>query len=259
MNAGKQVCCLSYVGHTTNNIKDDCFFCYASARIMNMIWQGGSQAIYEDPELNVLYKIETGQPVTEENVTSDGLHYRVFENGIVAVNPTDEEAVVEINREWPTSLLRDVYSDTTIEIEWHTDKTGVVSLSVPPQSGRVYVFEPSPDPYVRPGIATESCSVDRMLTLETSPALGETQFKVDGVPIYTHAGSYAIKYEKGPNFGRCNISFDKPGVHTVEVIDLEKKSPVGRRRLHGELQAERGYGVRSGKSGVQASFHVLAS
>jgi hypothetical protein len=28
----------------------------------------------------------------------------------------------------------------------------------------------------------------------------------------------------GDNFGRCFINFDKPGIHTIEVIDLEKKS-----------------------------------
>ncbi|MBI2843204.1 MAG: hypothetical protein HYX78_07365 [Armatimonadetes bacterium] len=224
MKAGKQVCCLSYVGHTTNNVKDDCFFCYASARIMNMIWQGGRQVVYDDPELSVLYHIETGQPVTEEKVTSEGLHYRVFKKGVVAVNPTDKEAAVEIKREWPTSLLRDVYSNTALNIQWLTAKTGVVKLSVPPQSGRVYVFEPSTNPYIRAGLAAQPASAGYTLTIETSPTLAATRFKVDGIPVYTHSGSYTTKYEKGANFGRCSISFEKSGVHTIEVIDLEKKA-----------------------------------
>jgi len=61
MRAGKQICCLSYVGHTHNPLKDDCYFCYASARLMNLIWQGGSGRIYQDPECNILYQIETGR------------------------------------------------------------------------------------------------------------------------------------------------------------------------------------------------------
>ena len=40
--AGKQVCCLSYLGHDTkHSFKDDVFFCYASARLMNFIWGAG--------------------------------------------------------------------------------------------------------------------------------------------------------------------------------------------------------------------------
>ncbi len=54
--AGKQNCCLSYVGHTSNSVKDDLFFCYASARLMNFIWSAGNKPeVKSDKFTRLLY------------------------------------------------------------------------------------------------------------------------------------------------------------------------------------------------------------
>ncbi|HOQ81754.1 MAG TPA: hypothetical protein PLL89_01690, partial [bacterium] len=222
IKAGKQVCCLSYVGHTTNDIKDDCYFCYASARLMNMIWQAGNLAVYDMPDISILYQIEIGQPLTPEKETNTGIHYRIYKNGIVAVNPEDSPAVLEIIYKFPTSQILDLYEKKQIKVEFN-NRTRKIKVKLPPQSGRVYLFDPMPTSYNQPG-TTEKETGNLDITIETDPPLGKTQFKVDGIPLWTYSGRWTTKYEMGDNFGRCFINFDKPGIHTIEVIDLEKKS-----------------------------------
>jgi len=217
VRAGKQVCCLSYVGHTRNTLKDDCFFCYASARLMNFIWQAGNAEVYEDPECNILYQVETGQPRTRERVTEQGVHYRIFESGMVAVNPTDRAATLEVRHAWPTSALHDLYANAQLKVKRGSGKTGTVKLRVPRQSGRVYLFEPA---VVAKQPARPACE----LTIETRPALGKARFRVDDVPLWTHSGRWRTEYVTGPNYGKCRIDFDRAGVHRVEALDLEKKA-----------------------------------
>ncbi len=217
MRAGKQICCLSYVGHTNNSLKDDCYFCYASARLMNLIWQAGNSAVYDDPECNVLYQIETGQPRTPERVTEQGVHYRIFENGMVAVNPTDRAAVVEVSYAWPGSVLYGLYENARFKVKWGDGRKGTARLRIPRQSGRLYLFEPATVPQKSAGPRCE-------LTIETRPALGKVQFRVDGVSLWTHSGRWTTKYVMGPSYGKCHIDFDEPGVRRVEVLDLHKKA-----------------------------------
>ncbi len=217
VRAGKQVCCLSYVGHTKNKLKDDCYFCYASARLMNFIWQAGNDEVYEDPECNILYQIETGQPATRERVTEEGLHYRIFANGMVVVNPTDKAATLEVEYAWPTSLVHDLYRNADVKIKWGKGKKGTVKLRIPKQSGRVYLFEPQ-----RTDSGLEKTKYE--LTIETRPPLGKTRFMVDNIPLWTHSGRWTTEYVMGANYGKCYINFDKPGTHRIEVLDVEKKA-----------------------------------
>jgi len=225
MNAGKQILCLSYVGHTHNSLKDDCYFCYASARLMNLIWQAGCMDVHDDPECNILYQIETGQPVTEERVSPDGVHYRIFKSGMVAVNPTDAAAKITVTHAWPTALLNDLYEHETVTVNWLDGKTGAVEVHIPPQSGRVYLFEPGMDDLVQPTItAGERNALQYQLTIETQPALGKTRFLVDGTPLWTYTGRWTTEYVMGEHYGKCLINFDGPGTHRIEALDLEKKA-----------------------------------
>jgi len=225
LNVGKQICCLSYVGWTSNPLKDDCYFCYASARLMNMIWQAGNAKVYDDPECAILYRIETGLPATEEIVTSDGVHYRIFRNGMVAVNPTDSAATLEVSHGWPTSQLDDLYEHETLKVNWLDGKTGAVRVHIPAQSGRVFLFEPGTDDLVGPTLLADARNSRQCtLTIETQPALGKTRFLVDGIPLWTYSGRWTVRYEMGSNYGKCSITFDEPGTHRVEALDLEKKA-----------------------------------
>jgi hypothetical protein len=61
------------------------------------------------------------------------------------------------------------------------------------------------------------------LLVRTEPGLGKTEFRVDGLPMFTYAGHWTTAYEKGENYGNFFITFDKPGWHTVEIRDAVKK------------------------------------
>jgi hypothetical protein len=84
----------------------------------------------------LLDSITIGQPVTPEEVM-DEVHYRRFKNGIIAVNPTDQEKRLPLRGGFPTSLLWDLYEDSALSVE-----NDGISLTLPPQSGRVYLYKP---------------------------------------------------------------------------------------------------------------------
>ena len=106
----------------------------------------------------------------------------------------------------PTSLLWDVYDEKEVA----GGAEGIV-LALPPQSGRVYLYRPSP---------TRGLDRNRhALTVRTEPSLGKTRFELDGQPMMTYGGRWTTEYIKGPNFGNFIARFDQPGWHTVTVID----------------------------------------
>ena len=210
--ARKQVCCLSYLGHDTkHSFKDDAFFCYASARLMNFIWGAGYSLdkVKDDRPVRTLYSLTLGAPATPETV-ADEVHYRIFKNGIVAVNPTDSQKALSIERASPTSLFWDVYEEKSLPAEG-----GRVALNLPPQSGRVYLFKPSPGGGVSRG--------DHVLIVQTEPGLGKTRFELDGLPMMTYGGRWTTEYIKGPNFGSFIARFDAPGWHTITIVDDVRK------------------------------------
>lgn len=89
LKAGKQIQALSYLGHTSYGVREDAFFCYASARLAGFVWNGGLPL--STPETAVLYRLRLGRPLTDER-EENGVHYRVFERGLVAVNPDKQQA-----------------------------------------------------------------------------------------------------------------------------------------------------------------------
>lgn len=212
--AGKQVCCLSYVGSTKNPVKDDIFFCYASARLMNFIWNaGGSPAARKDPAARKLYAITLGKPVTDE-IVQNGLHYRRFEYGMVAVNPTSQGQILRVEGDLPTSFLHDLYEEKDIPVG-----AKEIRLTVPAQSGRAWIFKPKQEyTHLQQGGTSKA-----VLLVRTEPGLGKTEFRIDGMPMFTYAGRWTTVYEKGENYGNFYVTFDKPGWHTVEIRDAVKK------------------------------------
>jgi hypothetical protein len=209
---GKQVCCLSYLGHDTkHSLKDDAFFCYASARLMNFIWGAGYslEQVKDDRPVRTLYGLTVGQPVGPEDVSAE-VHFRRFQNGIVAVNPSDAEKKLTVQGGLPTSLVWDVYNENTLPAEG-----GRFILTLPPQSGRVYLFKPSPASGLERG--------NHILTVKTEPGLGKTRFELDGMPMMTYGGRWTTEYIKGPNYGSFIARFDKPAWHTLTIVDDVRK------------------------------------
>jgi len=106
VRAGKQIQALSYLGHTPYGVREDGFFCYASARLAGFVWNGGPLS---SVDLADLYRIRLGKPLTDE-CEENGVHYRVFERGFVAVNPDKEKAApITIGAPMPTARLFDIF------------------------------------------------------------------------------------------------------------------------------------------------------
>ena len=87
--AGKQIQALSYLGHTPHGILEDAFFTYASARLAGFVWNGG--LALDQPDAAILYQIRLGRPLGPE-AEEDGVFFRAFERGFVALNPDQSRA-----------------------------------------------------------------------------------------------------------------------------------------------------------------------
>lgn len=365
LKAGKQVQALSYLGSTPYGVREDAFFCYATARLAGFVWTSGSTG---DPDVAPLHQLRLGKPLSDE-VEENGIYYRPFEAGLVAVNPdkvkkgfitlkppiptsrffdffdnrvdkwpfpgadgyeadlaekhggtraikcvnstpsmdTGAFQYVVLNQEKPTPIVAsgwskalDVKGDVdpnyaiyldidyndgtylcgqtaqftrgthdwefksvTVKPEkpikglgynalfryntgtaWFDDlslkvlddpnaprevlqnggfeetgrqgKTVDVSktgkLEIPAYSGRVFLYAPdTKEALAKPGPT---------LTIVTQPGLGEVRFRVDGFDYWTCSGRWTTEYVLGTEFGRFGITFDNPGRHTIEVVDV---------------------------------------
>ena len=106
MRAGKQIQALSYLGHTPYGIREDAFYCYASARLGGFVWNGGLSL--SNPETAILYQIRLGRPLGDERL-ENGVYYRVFERGFVALNPDrNKPAQITVKPPIPTTKLIDL-------------------------------------------------------------------------------------------------------------------------------------------------------
>lgn len=212
--AGKQVCCLSYLGHNKKqSFKEDAFFCYASARLMNFIWGTGydKAKVGDDSAVRRLYAITLGRPESPE-IVKDEVHFRRFRGGLVAVNPTDRDRSLPVDG-IPTSLLKDIFNEADIQAEG-----GACILSVPKQSGRVYLFKPG-----GAGLNAADPRGNHALFVKTEPGLGKTRFELDGLPMMTYSGRWTTEYVKGENYGTFVARFDEPGWHTLKIVDDVRK------------------------------------
>jgi len=376
VKAGKQIQCLSYLGHTPYGAREDAFFCYATARLAGMVWNGGRPL--SDPETAILYQIRLGKPLAEEQ-EENGVYYRVFERGFVAVNPSKEakaeitlrppiptmklvdlaggaakswtsftkssdsvdvitkhggaravkianltpdesllSQTVVLDQQEPTPILASgwskaenttgtqdgnysVYLDllyrdgtnlfgqvatfTTGTHDWEYSevlvrpekpiksltvnaifryRTGTAwfddlslregpdpaqgverlknggfeevggqsrlidvaatdgKLEIPAYSGRVYLYGS--------GLGDDLYQPGPKLTVVTKPNMGLVRFKVDGFDYWTHSGRWTTEYVLGADFGKFHITFDGPGKHTIEIVDVvpaDMATPAG--------------------------------
>jgi hypothetical protein len=106
VRAGKQIQALSYLGHTPYGVREDALFCYASARLAGFVWNGGLPISH--PDVADLYRLRLGKPLTDER-EENGVHYRLFEGGLVAVNPERSAArQITLGSPAPTGRLLDL-------------------------------------------------------------------------------------------------------------------------------------------------------
>jgi hypothetical protein len=107
--AGKQVQALSYLGHTRFGVKEDAYFCYATARLAGFVWNGGVPLSH--PEVAPLYRLRLGKPLNNEQ-EENGVFWRAFEGGLVAVNPDRiKDGLINIKPPIPTTRFYDFFAD----------------------------------------------------------------------------------------------------------------------------------------------------
>jgi hypothetical protein len=221
IKAGKQIQALSYLGHTAYGVREDAFFCYASARLAGFVWNGGGSL--SDPDTAILYQIRLGPPLGPEQQEQD-VHYRLFERGLVAVNPNKQKPGVFTLPASAPSILYDLFPV-------HPEKTATGhrvelgparQLTIPAYAGRVYLYAA--------GMGDALSKAGPTLTVATEPPLGAVRFRVDGFDYWTHSGRWTTEYVQGPEFGRLQITFEQPGPHAVEIVDAvpaDMETPAG--------------------------------
>jgi len=124
IDGGKAILALSYVsGETQEQRKENVFYAYSCAKLSGFLWA-------HNP---ILDKVRIGMPAGYIQV-EDGVHYRLYQKGFVAVNPEKAGKKVEIAVGEGHSEFLDLYSDSVLQI-----RNGILSISVPADSGRVYV------------------------------------------------------------------------------------------------------------------------
>ena len=123
VDCGKAVLALSYVGgENEEQRKENAFYAYACAKLSGFLWSR-----YDD-----LNQVRIGRPIDDIR-SGNGVHYRIYEKGVVAVNPDREAQTVEIPLNTKDAAFVDVFTGKTLNAE-----DGRLKIAVPPNAGRLY-------------------------------------------------------------------------------------------------------------------------
>jgi hypothetical protein len=127
----KQILVISSIDiSSTYGVAENAFLCYASARLAGFIWTCYSPAS-DDATVRKLFSLRLGKPFTAELTDpASGVNYRVFERGLVAVNPdTINDKSLTPQPPIVGSIFVDVFAGASSSV-----------LAVPKNSGRVFLF-----------------------------------------------------------------------------------------------------------------------
>ncbi len=145
LRAGKAIQALDTLGSTPYGLREDGFFAYACARLGGLVWNEGLSIGI--PEISDLHRIRLGKPLIEDR-EENGVHYRAFENGLVAVNPDKEKPrSITITAPIPTTRFEDIFGGGASEwlsygdgyrLDTITKRSGANSLSCSSTKSDVY-------------------------------------------------------------------------------------------------------------------------
>jgi len=122
IDGGKAILALSYVGgETPEERKENAFYAYACAKLSGFLWARSS----------IFDKVRIGMPANYIQVT-EGVHYRLYQKGVVAVNPGADDKSAEIPV--TNSEFVDLFSSEIVKA-----KDGKLHVNIPADSGRVYI------------------------------------------------------------------------------------------------------------------------
>ncbi|HUL21202.1 MAG TPA: putative glycoside hydrolase [Thermodesulfobacteriota bacterium] len=126
VDRGKAVLALSYVGgENEEQHKENAFYAYACAKLSGFLWS----------HFDGLNQTRIGRPIDDIR-SINGIHYRIYEKGIVAVNPDREARTVEISLNTKDAAFIDVFTGKTLKVG-----NDCLKIAVPPDAGRVYRSE----------------------------------------------------------------------------------------------------------------------
>lgn len=150
---GKQILAIS--GFTVTNptgwdsqLREDAFLCYCAARVAGLTWYGGP---LERQEIADLHRVRLGSALAPAVTDSASqLSYRVFEQGVVAVNWSAAAQSFSyknpVSPVAPTPPAPEFFYDLFTPSFTPIDLSATSGLiSVPAQSGRVFLFGSSTD------------------------------------------------------------------------------------------------------------------
>ncbi len=135
LSAGRRITALSFLNPSKKEVKDDAFWAFSAARLVDFIWW----STLEGTGAEILYQAHMGkgmEPLKEINE----LAYRIFENGVIVLNDSEEDKTIELPL--PSNLNRakrllDLYDNSRV-IQIRNKK---IKISVPKKSARVYLLD----------------------------------------------------------------------------------------------------------------------
>jgi len=149
-------------------------------------------------------------------VEEGSVYWRAYEAGLVGINvDRNAAAPLTVKSPIPTTRFYDVFNEDADPNKRIINVAQNRQLMIPPYSGRVFLYVPSTD--------NELVTPGPRLTIVTKPPMGDVCFRVDGFDYWTHAGYWGTEYKRYANFGSFYITFDKPGKHVIEVVDVVPK------------------------------------
>jgi len=140
IKAGKVISPLSYLGYTSHGVREDAFYCFAAARLLGLCWADWF-TMGEDSRARQLYRIRL-RGTRSEMLEHNGVYYRLFTNGVVALNPTPDDRELTI-KTGITTPLRELATNRRYvahnESRGWTLNTTELKAIIPAESGRVFI------------------------------------------------------------------------------------------------------------------------
>ena len=131
LNTGRRIDALSTINRSGKTAKDDAFWAFSAARLVDFIWAGGLNGTGAE----VLYETKMGkglEPFKEINKVA----YRVYENGLIVLNDSDKDQTIEIVLPAISKAkqVKDLFNNNQI-ISVRSKK---IKVTVPKKCARVY-------------------------------------------------------------------------------------------------------------------------
>ncbi len=140
--SGKAIVTLSYLGGTKYPIKEDAFFTKATAEMSNFLWTTNVDHHTWTTKVGdhrgndaarLMLRMNLKDPLTEIE-DKEGVTYRVFSNGIAAVNPSHSPVTSQLPAPAGFTEICDYYSGVILPVS-----SGHITVHIPPESGRIYI------------------------------------------------------------------------------------------------------------------------